>query len=147
MGSFQVDINTLAPIIFEKNVNNLPIQLDLLHSLNIVSSKDMFYFCMDLLFKGLFIMNPKDYLNKLCINKLSLEDIYATVSKLKLARIETIIIIKQPFIEQSYAHRVTHDSMKLIEEMNDNEHISRYEFNIVIDEVIYGLTFKLSNQA
>ena len=54
MNNFNIDIDALAPMIFLKNPNDLPIELNIL---DLKNTKDIFYFCTDLFLKGLFFMN------------------------------------------------------------------------------------------
>ena len=140
MNNFNIDIDLLAPIIFIKNTNNLPISLNLEDPLK--NPKDIFYFCTDLFFKGLYYMH-NDANNKVVINNLSLEQIYEVVSKLKLAKINTILNILSTGVDQKQAHTIINESLHNVRAMNDHQDINKYFLSIPIHGVLYSISFKL----
>ena len=98
MNNFNIDIDALAPMIFLKNPNDLPIELNILDPLK--NTKDIFYFCTDLFLKGLFFMNANKDM-QVVINDLALDDIFSTVKKLKNAKIQTNINNVQTSFDQT----------------------------------------------
>jgi len=140
MNNFNIDIDSLAPIIFIKNINNLPISLNLEDPLN--NPKDIFYFCSDLFFKGVYYMH-KNINNKVIINNLTLEQMYEVVSKLKLAKINTIINILSTDVDQKQAHAIINTSMHNVRAMNDHDDIHKYFLSIPINGVLYSISFRL----
>lgn len=139
MNSLNIDIDLLAPIIFIKNVNNLPILLNLKDPLK--NPKDIFYFCTDLFFKGLFYIHRKS--NKVIINDLTLEQIYEVISKMKNAKIITVLNIINTDVDQKQAHSIINESIRKVKAMNEHEDFNKYFLSIPIHGVLYSLSFKL----
>lgn len=140
MGSHNIDIDLLAPIIFLKNPTNLPIALNLTDPLK--NSKDIFYFCTDIFFKGLFYMNHNNN-NKVIVNDLSLEQIYQVIAKLKHAKINTNIKIGKPEVDQKLARTIINSSLNDVKNMADNQPLMLYELHIPINNVLYVVSFNL----
>ena len=140
MNSHNIDIDLLAPIIFIKNINNLPILLNLTDPLK--TPRDIFYFCTDLFFKGLYYMHRNNN-NKVIINNLSLEQIYLVVSKLKHARINTVLNIINNDVDQKQAHAIINDSLCAVKEMNEYDDMNKYSISIPINGVLYSISFTI----
>lgn len=142
MSSHNIDIDLLAPIIFLKNPNNLPILLDITRD-PLKNSKDIFYFCADLFFKGLFHLHH-DANNKVIINALSIEQIYEVISKLRNAKIITTIKILKSEVDQTQAHTIINNSMKRVKDLQDNETLDTYDLRIPLNSVLYSISFGLA---
>lgn len=142
MSSHNIDIDLLAPIIFLKNPNNLPILLDITRD-PLKNSKDIFYFCADLFFKGLFHLHH-DTNNKVIINALSIEQIYEVISKLRNAKIITTIKILESEVDQTRAHTIINDSLNRVKDLQDNETLDTYDLRIPLNSVLYSISFGLA---
>ena len=140
MASFNIDIDLLAPIIFCRNNNDLPILLNLEDPLK--NPKDIFYFCTDLFFKGLYYMH-NDSGNKVVINNLSVEQIYKVIAKLKNAKINTILNIINNDVDQKQAHAIIDKSLCNVMSMNEYNDMDNYFLSIPINGVLYSISFKL----
>jgi hypothetical protein len=141
MRSHNIDIDLLAPIIFLNNPNNLPILLDITSD-PLKNTKDIFYFCTDIFFKGLFHMHHTAD-NKVIINSLSIEQIYEVISKLRNAKIITTIKIIEADVDQALAHTFINDSLKRVKEMQDHETLDTYDLRIPLNGVLYAISFGL----
>ena len=140
MASFNIDIDLLAPIIFCRNNNDLPILLNLEDPLK--NPKDIFYFCADLFFKGLYYMH-NDSGNKVVINNLSVEQIYKVIAKLRNAKINTILNIINNDVDQKQAHAIIDKSLCNVMSMNEYNDMDNYFLSIPINGVLYSISFKL----
>jgi hypothetical protein len=140
MNNFNIDIDALAPMIFLKNPNDLPIELNILDPLK--NTKDIFYFCTDLFLKGLFFMNANKDM-QVVINDLALDDIFSTVKKLKNAKIQTNITIDGNEIDKSQYKYIIKKSIECVKKMPDNELLQEYYLLIPIDDSIYKISFQL----
>ena len=140
MNNFNIDIDALAPMIFLKNPNNLPIKLNMLDPLK--NTKDIFYFCTDLFLKGIFYINVnKD--NKVIVNDLSLDDIFFTVKKLKNAKIQTNITIDGNESDRSKYKTIIKNSIERVKNMVDNDYLKEYYLLIPINDCIYKISYEL----
>ena len=140
MNNFNIDIDALAPMIFLKNPNNLPIKLNMLDPLK--NTKDIFYFCTDLFFKGIFFMNA-DKNMKVVINNLTLDDIFSTIKKLKNAKIQTKITINGTNDDKSKYKYIIKNSIQCVKNMSDNESLQDYYLLIPMNESLYKISFQL----
>jgi hypothetical protein len=141
MADLSVDIDSVAPIIFLKNVNDLPVKLNLLDPFK--NKKDLFYFCIDLFFKGLYLMNEITN-GKLIINNMSMEDIYKVIRKMMNVKIKTHIFIKGS-IPQSNAHKVINEGLEELKMMDDNEPLEKYVMKMLINTSVYNIYFTILN--
>lgn len=140
MNHFNIDIDALAPMIFLKNPNNLPIKLDILDPLK--NTKDIFYFCTDLFLKGIFYMNTNKNM-EVVINDLSIDDIFSTVKKLQNAKIQTCITIDGTETDKSKYKHIIKDSIECVKKMDDNESLQEYYLLIPMNDSLYKITFQL----
>lgn len=140
MNHFDIDVDALAPMIFLKNPNNLPIKLDLVNPLT--DTKDIFYFCTDLFLKGIFYMNANKNL-KVVLNEVSIECIFDAVKKLKNAKINTNVTIIGTETDKNKFRSIIKDSIEAVKKMNDNELLQNYYMLIPINESIYKISFNL----
>jgi hypothetical protein len=141
MSVHNIDIDLLAPIIFLKNPNNLPILLDITRD-PLKNTKDIFYFCADIFFKGLFYLHHTAD-NKVIINNLSIEQIYEVISKLRNAKIMTSIKIIEKEVDQTQAHTIINDSLKRVKDLQDHENLNTYDLRIPLNGVLYSISFGL----
>lgn len=140
MNHFNIDIDALAPMIFLKNPNDLPIKMNILDPLK--NTKDIFYFCTDLFFKGIFFMNANKNM-KVVINALSIDDIFSTVKKLKNAKIQTNITIDGTETDRSKYKHIIKSSIEYVKNMHDNESLQEYYMLIPMNDSLYKISFQL----
>lgn len=140
MNNFNIDIDALAPMIFLKNPNDLPIKVNMLDPLK--NTKDIFYFCTDLFFKGIFFMNA-DKKMKVVVNDLSLDDIFSTVKKLKNAKIQTSITIDGTATDKNKFKSIIRNSIDEVKKMGDFEPLQNYYLLIPMNNSIYKISFQL----
>lgn len=140
MNNFNIDIDALAPMIFLKNPNDLPIKVNMLDPLK--NTKDTFYFCTDLFFKGIFFMNA-DKKMKVVVNDLSLDDIFSTVKKLKNAKIQTSITIDGTATDKNKFKSIIRNSIDEVKKMGDFEPLQNYYLLIPMNNSIYKISFQL----
>ena len=140
MNHFNIDIDALAPMIFLKNPNDLSIKLNILDPLE--NTKDIFYFCTDLFFKGIFYMNTNKNM-KVVINDLTLDDIFSTVKKLKNAKIQTNITIDGTETDRSKYKHILKTSIEYVKNMHDNESLQEYYMLIPMNDYLYKISFQL----
>lgn len=140
MNHFNIDIDALAPMIFLKNPNDLPIKMNILDPLK--NTKDIFYFCTDLFFKGIFFMNANKNM-KVVINALSIDDIFSTVKKLKNAKIQTNITIDGTETDRSKYKHIIKSSIEHVKNMGENESLQEYYLLIPMNDSLYKISFQL----
>lgn len=140
MNNFNIDIDALAPMIFLKNHNDLPIKVNILDPLK--NTKDIFYFCTDLFLKGIFYMNTEKNM-KVVINELTLDDIFSTVKKLKNAKIQTNITIDGTETDRSKYKYIMKSSIEYVRNMSDNESLQEYYLLIPMNDSLYKISFQL----
>jgi len=140
MNNFNIDIDALAPMIFLKNPNDLPIKLNILEPLE--NTKDIFYFCTDLFLKGIFYMNANKNM-KVVINDLALDDIFSTVKKLKNAKIQTNITIDGTETDRSKYKHIIKSSIEHVKNMGDNELLQEYYLLMPMNDSLYKIFFQL----
>lgn len=140
MNNFNIDIDALAPMIFLKNPNDLPVKVNILDPLK--NAKDIFYFLTDLFLKGIFYMNTNEKM-KVVINDLSLDDIFSTVKKLKNAKIQTNIAIEGSEIDKSTFKYIIKDSIERVKKMSDDQSLQDYYLLIPMNDSIYRISFQL----
>ena len=106
------------------------------------NTKDIFYFCTDLFFKGIFFMNANKNM-KVVINALSIDDIFSTVKKLKNAKIQTNITIDGTETDRSKYKHIIKSSIEYVKNMHDNESLQEYYMLIPMNDSLYKISFQL----
>lgn len=136
--------------IFTKNTHNKRILLRLDH-LN--STKEIFISCLDMFCKGLIYMHAaKD--RKVIINNLTQHDIQATIDRLSMTGIMTIISVSNTSNEEApcdsncssiieQQHNCIQSSVDSIESLDDNEDLHRFHFNLNVGNIVYCIRFKI----
>jgi hypothetical protein len=142
MANLDIDVDLLAPIIFLKNLNNLPIVLKITDSLE--NNKDIFFFCLDLFFKGLFMMNSIDE-KTVILNNLNLEEIYKVVRKMRNANLNVIIeICDNSLHDQKNNYKIMNDSLALLKKMPNDKELKEYSLRLLFNDSECKITFSLS---
>lgn len=148
----QMTYNEIIDYIFTKNTNDKRIILRLDH---LTSNKEIFISCLDMFCKGLVCMYAvKD--QKVIINNLTQHDIQATIDRLSMTGILTIITISStsnevvPCDSNSLSlvqqqHSCIRNSLHDIENLADDEDLHKFYFNLNVGNIIYNIRFKLVN--
>lgn len=148
----QMTYNEIIDYVFTKNTNDKRILLRLDH---LTSNKEIFISCLDMFCKGLIYMHAvKD--QKVIINNLTQHDIQATIDRLSMTGIFTIITMSAPsnevdqcdsnslvLIEQQ--HNSIRNSLHNIESLADDEALHKFYFNLNVGNLVYNIRFKIVN--
>lgn len=146
--------NDIIEYIFRKNTTGKRILLRLDH-LN--SNKELFISCLDMFCKGLIYMHATND-NRVIINNLTQHDIQATIDRLSMTGILTIISMSKsttttdgsPSDSNSLAlveqqHSCIRNSLHNIESLADNEALHNFYFNLNVGTMVYNIRFKIVN--
>jgi hypothetical protein len=147
----KMNVNYLANFIFIENVKNIKISL---FSEEFKNSKNLFFFFLDLFFKGIVLLygetsNKNSNFVKMSVelNNLNYEQIEIIKDKMKLAYIKlNLIYYHYSTIEEGNDTVKIKYKMSNIEELkklNDNLNIKDYIFKLSIDNNIYNISFDI----
>lgn len=128
-----IEVDDLATFIFIKNKNNAIIELSLG---GVENNKDLFYFLIDLLCKGLILLFGNN--NRVDLEYISLDDFKIMQAKIELAGIETVLDI-----EMNTNNIISGVNIRDIELMNDNSKLEDFIFKVIDKKLIYHINFKL----
>jgi hypothetical protein len=155
-----VNYNELIEYIYKKNKSKrIVIQTE-----SINTTKDFFYFCLDLFCKGLLYLYGDEH-NRVRIDTMTLPQIQEVIDKLGYTGIMTIIHVEQSsdFMNNKEHHgygdhfSLTHQnavffsspsqfvqgSLNNIEKKPDNQDLSSYKFHLVNKDLIYIIHFEI----
>jgi hypothetical protein len=137
--SAEVHVDNLVEFIFIRNVNDAVIEMSF-DSDEISTSKDLFYFCLDLFCKGLVVLYGNGS-NAVELEKLSIENFQFMHKKLLNAGIEVIlnVIPKEPTEEEQIA-RI---NLTELNSQPDNLNLEQYKLCIDSVPISYEIRFKL----
>lgn len=90
-----MDIDGLAPMIFLKNPNDLPIKLNLLDPIE--NGKDLFFLLLDLFFKGIYYLSTGHFGNSelIKLSELTLDTVFQAVRKLRNINVKVMLSISE----------------------------------------------------
>lgn len=128
-----IEVDDLATFIFIKNKNNAIIELSLG---GVENNKDLFYFLIDLLCKGLILLFGNN--NRVDLEYISLDNFKIMQAKIELAGIETVLDIKM-----NTNNIIPGVNIRDIELMNDNSKLEDFIFKVIDKNLIYHINFKL----
>ena len=144
-------IDDLAMFMFLKNKNNAIIELSLG---GIESNKDLFFFCLDLLCKGLVLLFGND--RKVELDSLTPEAFDDVKKKMSLAGINVQLHIEQIYSPQTSTLTTDDDGPSdlvddfrnaiNLNELNmdvDCKQLEDYVFRMKMDKIIYNIAFNL----
>ena len=148
----QMAYNDIIEYIFRTNTNGKRILLRLDH-LN--SNKELFISCLDMFCKGLIYMHATND-HRVIINNLTQNDIQATIDRLSMTGILTIISMSTtttggpPSDSNSLAsveqqHSSIRNSLHNIESLADDEALHNFYFNLNVGNMVYNIRFKIVN--
>jgi hypothetical protein len=128
-----VDINQLAHFVFVRNVDDAVVEVSLE---GLSTSKDLFYFCLDLFCKGLVLMfgDANDQVN---LASLSLEDFQKLQKRMLLAGIKVHLNVEETNSSQPKV------DIGEIELMPENLNISEYVFKVQMPSMMYKVSFEM----
>ncbi len=127
-------IDGFAEFVFNKNVNNAIIDLNIPE---IEGSKDLFFFCVDLLCKGLVLLYGNEE-RKVILENLTKDDFLIVKNKMENAGI-TVNLSIQEEPEERYGTNL-HD---VSASMADNLNLVNYPFIIYQNRMSYRVTFAI----
>lgn len=147
MGSYNIELDALAPMIFLKNVNNLPIEINIREYSDLKNGKDMFFFLIDLFFKGLYYsraLNDVVHDEKITLNDITLEEIFTVISKMKNAN----IIMHLEYIEsiddwELCFKRMLESSYRDAKLCDDSISLEQLHFKLPFNDSLYKISFEL----
>ncbi len=147
----QMNVNYLANFLFIEN-KNIKITL---FSEELKNSKNLFFFLLDLFFKGIVLLYGKNMIGNnnnyikasVELNTLNYEQIEVIKDKLKLAYIKlNLLYYHYSTVEEGDETVKIKYKMSNIEELkklNDNLNIKDYVFKLAIDDNIYNISFDI----
>jgi hypothetical protein len=145
MGDLHVDmsVNDLASFLFIRNVDNKSISININEG-GIQNTRDLFCFCLDLLFKGLILLYGED--NKVLVNALTLEQFDVIKRKLRCANIEChleIIPLETP--SEEVLDLWTQNFLNVHKVRNSDEclKLEDYHFDLQLSDCIYKIWFEI----
>ena len=142
MADVQGTMDTIAPLLFLKNPNNLPVKLNMPP---LEDAKDMFYFFTDILFKGLYYLVTNDYANCQIVNlsDVDIETFFIAIKKMKNMKVKVNLEIVGHFFDNSRAKNIHTVSMEALKLMPNNLKLSEYCFELPLHNSIYKISYSL----
>lgn len=137
----EMSVNHLVSFLFIQNVDNKPITIN---ADGLENTRDLFYFCLDLLFKGLILLYGTD--NKVCVDKLTLEQFNVVKSKLKCANIDCHLDINPIDTPNTQlANLWTQNFLNIHKAYTNPENmkLEDYSFDLQTLEFIYKIWFEI----
>lgn len=144
MGDFHMDIDGLAPMIFLKNPNDLPIKLNLLDPIE--NGKNLFFLLLDLFFKGIYYLSVGHYgtCEIIKLSELTLDTVFQAVRKLRNINVKVLLSISQD--EEYDTDKVRYmlkSSIAKAKSMPANLKVTEYMIYIPLNYSVYELRFDL----
>jgi hypothetical protein len=143
----EMSVNYLANFIFLENTKDIKITLQ---SDEFDNAKDMFFFILDLYFKGMVLLYGKkndNFSSSVILNELSLEQIDFIKDKLKNAHIKlNFDYYHYTNIEEGnldILEKYKKSNMTLLTSFADNLNIKEYIFKLSMGEYIYFINFEI----
>ena len=128
-------VDYFAEFMFLKNINNAIIELTLPE---IENNKDMFFFLVDVICKGLVLLFGRD--NKVELGDITLDNFRVVQQKMELAGIRVHLDVSPHDMDIPIAKL----NLQEIEETKpDNLKLSEYVFTIINTNMIYNMSFEL----
>jgi hypothetical protein len=143
----EMSVNYLANFIFLENTKDIKITLQ---SDEFDNAKDMFFFILDLYFKGMVLLYGKkndNFSSSVILNELSLEQIDFIKDKLKNAHIKlNFDYYHYTNIEEGnldILEKYKKSNMNLLASFANNLNIKEYIFKLAMGEYIYFINFEI----
>ena len=135
MTHVDMHVDDLATFMFTRNVNNAMIELSLG---GIENNKDLFFFCLDLLCKGLVILYGKN--GRVDVENLTLDCFASIQKKMNLAGIRVKLLVESLDNEYDESNAINLDD---INAQSDTDNLVEYVFKMKMDKIIYNIAFEL----
>lgn len=142
MNEIHMDIDGVAPMIFLKNENDQPINLNLIEPLQ--DTKDIFFFLVDLFFKGIYYITVGHYGNceTVRLSEMTLETVFKAIKKLKCINIDVLLKVNDTEIfEPDRVRLILKTSISAAKAMPSNLQLKDYIIMIPINQTVYDLRF------
>ena len=135
-------IDGLAPFLFLKNPNNLPISINMPP---LEDSKDLFYFLTDVLFKGLYFLITNDYAicNLVNLSDVSIETFFVAVRKMRNMKVQVNLDVVGYVFDKSKARSIHHDSMRAVKGLPNNLRLEEYSLELPLHDSIYKISYTM----
>ncbi len=133
----EMEIEDLANFMFQKNVNNVPLELSMS---GIENNKDMYYFCLDLFCKGLIQLFSKDG-KSVTIEELTYDDFQLVKSKMSCAGIHVSLEVIASSNEREKTNYLT--NLHEIDKDDNNKPLHDYKFILNTIPCQYVVSFSL----
>lgn len=142
MADIHGTVDAIAPLLFLKNPNNLPVKLNMPP---LEDSKDMFYFFTDILFKGLYYLVTNDYGNCQIVNlsDVDIETFFVAIRKMQNMKVKVKLEIVGEIFDKSRAKEIHKSSMEALKSMPINLPLSEYYFELPLHGSIYKISYSL----
>jgi hypothetical protein len=140
--NLDMSINDLADFVFNKNTYDKPIELSLPE---IENWKEFFYFCLDLLCKGLVLLYGCG--SKVDLDEIDEEKFNVIKRKMECMGIRPIIEFESQDVsnadEDDLQIKSTELNIREIEDLPDNKQLEAYIFKVTTPRMKYSLHFTL----
>tara|TARA_B100000405_G_scaffold44833_1_gene29634 strand:- start:123 stop:557 length:435 start_codon:yes stop_codon:yes gene_type:complete len=142
MADIHGTMDAIAPLLFLKNPNNLPVKLKMPP---LEDTKDMFYFFTDILFKGLYYLVTNDYANchVVNLNDVDIETFFVAIRKMQNMKVKVKLEIVGEIFDKSRAKQIHKSSMEALKSMPINLPLSEYYFELPLNGSIYKISYSL----
>lgn len=130
-----MEVDDFATFVFEKNINNALIDLSLG---GVENNKDLFFFLVDLMCKGLVMLFGND--KKLELDLVSENDFDLIKTKMALAGIITKLIVSQ-----NIENIPSNVNIRELDYYPDNIQLSEFTFKVTTLNLIYEINFEISH--
>lgn len=145
-----ISLDKLAECIFVLNVHGFEMNFEINQKQTNKTLSTLFY---HLFIKGIVLLHGEN--NRVTLNKLDIDQVYAIRDKLKKAQIHTNVILYDKPTSILLDYLTTDDKFpeKLvveqnrteIKQMSDNEPLPNYEYRMFVNDHVICLTFELKN--
>jgi len=147
MGDFHLDIDGLAPMIFLKNPRNLPIRVQLNDPIK--NQKDLFFFLLDLFFKGIYYISVGHYGNcqVVRLSEMTLDTVFSAIRKLKNIDVKvTLSVSEKEVFEQTKVRHLLKESISVAKSCPEDMDLNRFMVLVPINDSVYELRFEMHSQ-
>lgn len=143
-----IDITELAQYVFKnESESSIFIKINCLKT-----TKELFFLLFDLFCKGLIILFGDN--NRILLNKLDMDQFDKVKAKLKLAHVDlnlhlydkdTAILLDMipSNSDDRFEKTIIQNSLNKIKQMDDNEDLKDYVFQLYMNEILYNINFDI----
>lgn len=140
MARFHGTVDSIAPLLFLRNPNDLPVTINMPALEN---SKDTFYFLTDVLMKGIYYIVTNDYSNCQVVNlsEVNIQTFFVAIRKLKNINVQTNVRIIGAVMNNSEVRNIMVNSMNAVKELPNDLRLEEYSFDMPLNSSIYNISF------